>query len=675
MKYKKNHIISLEPKGSGYKTTLRNTKLGMEPKLSGLGHGVIILGRFCSTEGSQLNSKSSLSRVSVKSSSRQKTKEGNSRTLTRQLFNIYGINGSNRHNGLIRVIGDKRLLIQCYEEIRTNKGSMTKGTKEETLDGLTLAWIEKLSKELISGSYKFGPARRVMIPKPGTTSKRPLGVVSPREKIVQKALQVALECIYEPRFLESSHGFRPNRGCHSALNELYRHGGNHSWVMEGDIAKCFDSIPHSVMMRLIDREVSCDKTKTLITKALKAGYRDETGRVVKPKIGTPQGSVLSPFLSNITLHQLDRYMAKLSKLWRKGEVRRTNPAFRKAYRQKNITPGERRKTISRIPSKDPQDPNFRRLKYVRYADDFVVLSTSSYKEVAFLKDRIKTFLKERLGLTLSTDKTKVTSIQKGFSFLGADLIKVRSGTKPMRYIKYQGGKKPGKRRVNLRLRVLAPINKLIKRFSEAKLVKLSEGTGLPYATAKRALVPMDHADILVFYNQKIRGILNYYSFAGNRAQLHKVLYFLYMGCALTLALKYNTRTAGATFKKFGRNLKDQKTGSMLYRPRNLRASHQYQTSLNIEEPRTIIDINWSPGKLTASKLFQKCAICGGVPVEMHHLRGVKEVRAKIKSGVATYEQYVGTFRRKQIPLCTIHHRELHKGNLSRAELTLLSQYT
>lgn len=668
-------MISLEPKGPGYKITLRNPKSGMEPKPSGLGHGVAIVGRPCTTQGPQPNSKSSSPKVSAVPTRKQKAKKKDSRTLARQLFNKYGIKGSNRNNGLIRIIGDKSLLIQCYEEIRGNKGGMTKGVKEETLDGLTLAWIDKLSKDLISGSYSFGPARRVMIPKPGTTRKRPLGVVNPREKIVQKALLVVLECIYEPRFLKSSHGFRPNRGCHSALYELFRNGGNHSWVIEGDISKCFDSIPHSVMMRLIDREVSCDKTQTLIIKALKAGYNDETGRTVKPDFGTPQGSVLSPFLSNVVLHQFDRYMAKLSKLWRKGEIRRTNPAFRKAYRRAGITPGERRKAISRLPSKDPLDPHFRRLMYVRYADDFVVLSTSSHSDVVFLKERIRTFLKGRLGLTLNTDKTKVTSIRKGFSFLGADLIKIRSEAKPMRSIKYKEGKRPSRRRVNLRLRVLAPINKLIKRFSEAKLVKLSEGTGIPKATAKTSLVPMDHADILSFYNQKIRGILNYYSFAGNRGQLHRVLYFLYMGCALTLALKYNTKTAGATFKKFGKNLKDHKTNAALYRPKILRVTHQYQTSQSIEEPQAIIVSNWSPGKLTHSKLFQKCAICGGGPVEMHHLRGVKNVRAKIRTGTATYEEFVGAFRRKQIPLCTLHHRELHKGNLSRVELKLLSQYT
>lgn len=621
--------ISQEPKGPGYKTTLRNLKSGMEPKPSGLVHGVVIRGRVCTTEGPQPNSKSSQPRVSATSTSKPKAKGKDSRTLARQLFNEYGIKGINRSNGLIRVVGDRRLLIQCYEEIRTNKGSMTKGTKKETLNGLTLAWIDKLSKELISGSYSFGRARRVMIPEPGTTSKRSLEVVNPCEKIVQKALLVALECIYEPRFLDSSHGCRPNRGCHSALYELYRHGGNHAWVIEGNISKCFEILPHSVIIRLINREVSCDKTLTLITKALKAGYKDNTGRVVKPSVGTPQGSVVSPFLSNIVLHQLDRYMAKLRKLWRRGEVRRANPAFRKAYRRKNVTPGERRAIISRIPSKDPMDPNFRRLMYVRYTDDFVVLSTSSYKETSLVKDRIRRFLKMQLGLTLNTDKTKVTSIRKGFSFLGANLVKVRSEAKPMRYIQYKGGKRSGRRRVNLRLRVLAPITKLLKRFSKAKLVKLSAGTGLPQATAKRALVPMDHADILAFYNQKIRRILNYYSFAGNRGQLHKVLYFLYMGCALTLALKYKTRTARATFKKFGGKLKDQKTKAVLYTPKNLRVTHQYQTGRDMEEPETTIASNWAPGKLTTSRLFQKCVICGQGPVEMH--RGVKRYEPKKKA--------------------------------------------
>lgn len=664
--------ISLEPKGSGYKITSKHPKSGIESKSSGLDYGVTIVGRTCTTKGSQSNSNSSRTRVSASPTSRRQPKTTCSRTLARQLFIEYGISGTSRNNGLIRVIGDRRLLILCYEEIRSNKGSMTRGTKDETLDGLTLAWIDKLSRDLITGSFSFGPARRVMIPKPGSNSKRPLGVVNPREKIVQKALLVVLENIYEPKFLNSSHGFRPNRGCHSALYELFRNGGNHSWAIEGDISKCFDSIPHSTMLRLINREVSCERTSTLIGKALRAGYK-EKGRIFKPSLGTPQGSVLSPFLCNVVLHQFDRYMAKLGKLWRKGETRRMNPAFRRTYRRTNITAGDKKKVISSIPSKDPQDPNFRRLMYIRYADDFVVLSTSSYKETSFLKQHIKNFLM-RLGLTLNTDKTKVTSMQKGFSFLGADLMKIRSGAKPMRYIKYKGKKKPGRRRVNLRLRVLAPISKLLKRLSEAKLVKLSGGTGLPNATAKRLLVPMDHADILTFYNQKIRGILNYYSFAGNRGQLHRVLYFLYMGCALTLALKYRTRTARATFKKFGTNLKDEKSGTTLYRPNNLRVLHKYQKSVSIEEPKAIIAKNWA-NKLTNSGLLRTCAICGGGPVEMHHLRGVKKVRARIKTGEASYEQFVGTFRRKQIPLCTIHHRELHKGNLSRAELTLLSQYT
>jgi hypothetical protein len=146
-----------------------------------------------------------------------------------------------------------------------------------------------------------------------------------------------------------------------------------------------------------------------------------------------------------------------------------------------------------------------------------------------------------------------------------------------------------------------------------------------------------------------------------------------MGCALTLALKYKTRTARATFKKFGRKLKDPKTGLTLYRPSKLLNIHDYKVQQRIEDPGAIIDSTWI-NKLTSSGLFRKCAICGEGPVEMHHLRGVKNVRAKIKTGLASYGEFVGAFQRKQIPLCTNHHRERHKGNLSREELTLLSQY-
>jgi group II intron reverse transcriptase/maturase len=663
---------SLGPKRTRQKISSRNVELGIEPAASAVGYGVTIVGRnyskmIAKTKGSQQKDKRPQTRVSeIKIS-----------TLIRRLFKHYKVEKETQYNGLINVICDTELLILCYEEMRKSKGSITPGSSSETLDGLNLKWLENLSKDLKSGKYNI-PARRVYIPKPGKTTKRPLGVSAPRDKIVQKALQSALEYIYEPKFQDTSHGFRSGRGCHSALRELHLKGAHFSWVVDGDIERCFDSIPHETIRKLISRQIRCDKTHNLLWKSLKAGYVDETGRTVKPNIGTPQWSVVSPTLSNIVLHELDRYMAKLKQRSEKGKTRRVNPAFRKIYRNTQLPVGERRKLLNQTTSKDPKDPNFRRMLYVRYADDFVVLVTASHENCVQLKVRLTRFLK-RLGLTLNPEKTKITPLSKGTHFLGADIRKVRNNTKIMKYVQYSAnnssGKvyRSGKQRVNQRLRVLAPIQKLIDGLTQVKLAKRLAGKGAPVPTARRALVPMDHADILAFYNQKIYGLLNYYSFAGNRGQMHRVLYFIIMSCALTLALKFKLRTARATFRKFGRNLADPNTKKELYRPKSLKATHDYKIGQQPEWPEDVIHRSWF-NKLTKSGLYKTCALCGAAKVEMHHIRGVKEVRTKIRNADATYAEFSGSFLRKQIPLCTEHHVDYHQGRLSREQLVILTTY-
>jgi group II intron reverse transcriptase/maturase len=656
-----------EPKWTGHKINLEPTKLGMEPNPSGLGHGVIVVGKpgrlmhTQASEGSQSKGKSLRTRVSdIKIS-----------TLVRRLFKKHNIGHEDLHNGLIKVISDEELLTLCYEAVRKSKGSMTRGTSVETLDGLTKVWIANASKKIKAGTFNFKPSRRVNIPKPGKASTRPLGVGNPREKIVQKALQVALEYIYEPKFKHSSHGFRPHRGCHSALRQLRYLGAHHAWVIEGDIEKCFDSIPHTVIMKLINRQIRCMKTQTLLWKSLRAGYQDIKGQVSRPSIGTPQGSVVSPTLSNIVLHELDRYMEFMKARVDIGKVRKVNSAFRHIYRSKTLPNGVRRNLLRTTPSRDPVDPNYRRLSYVRYADDFIVLVSASRQYCCMLKTRLEKFLK-RLGLSLSPTKTKITSLKKGVHFLGADLISVRSSAKIMKHVTYKGGSS-GKRRVNQRLRVLAPITKLLQRLKLAGFIKQLPGEGKMMPTARRAMVPMCHSDILAFYNQKIRGLLNYYSFAGNKGQMHRVLFFLTMSCALTLALKYKLRTARATFRKFGRNLSDPKTDLILDRPKSLKSDHDYKVSEVLETPDQVIKRSWQ-NKLSQSGLNKRCALCGSSPVEMHHIRGVKLVKEKIKNLDSSYAEFVGAFRRKQIPLCSLHHRDLHLGHLSFEQLKKLSTY-
>lgn len=308
---------------------------------------------------------------------------------------------------------------------------------------------------------------------------------------------------------------------------------------------------------------------------------------------------------------------------------------------------------------------------MRYADDFVVLVSASRQYVCLLKARMELFLK-RLGLTLSPTKTKITSLKRGVHFLEADLRSVRSDAKIMKHVIYKGGSR-GKRRVNQRLRVLAPIKKLLLMLKTAGFIKQHSGAGTIVPTAKRAMVPMDHSDILVFYNQKIRGLLNFYTFAGNKSQMHKVLYFLTMSCALTLALKYKLRTARATFRKFGVCLKDPKSPSFLYRPVRLITDHKYSTRGVPKSPDEVINRSWF-NKLTQSGLNRPCALCNVSFVEMHHIKGVKKVRERIKSQNLSYAEFVGAFRRKQIPLCSKHHHDLHNGQLSYEDVKTLSTY-
>jgi len=235
------------------------------------------------------------------------------------------------YNGIINILSDPYFLQGCYIRIKSKPGNMSRGISSETLDKINFNWFEKIAEELKKGSFNFQPARRVLIPKPGKPEKRPLGVGNPRDKIVQKGLEIILEAIFEPLFLDCSHGFRPHRSTQSALKTLYLRAHQFTWVIQGDISKCFDRIPHDTILTLLRKHIRCDKFLTAVIKSLKAGYLNpETKTIEKPKIGTPQGSVLSPLLSNIVLHELDKYIKEnLEPSYHSGKRRRPNPTYDK----------------------------------------------------------------------------------------------------------------------------------------------------------------------------------------------------------------------------------------------------------------------------------------------------------------------------------------------------------
>lgn len=207
-------------------------------------------------------------------------------------------------------ISDPMTLITAYELIKSNPGNMTKGSTKETLDGLDLPTIAKISDLLRKGQFKFKPGRRVWIDKPGKSTKRPLGISPPRDKVVQKAMQMVLEKHFEPNFLECSHGFRPGRGTHTALKMVDEKFKGTTWMVRGDIEKCYDRFNHNILLRIVSEVIKCVKTLTLIKRALKAGYIDLGKWISAGDKGTPQGSILSPLLSNVVLHKLDVFMTQ-----------------------------------------------------------------------------------------------------------------------------------------------------------------------------------------------------------------------------------------------------------------------------------------------------------------------------------------------------------------------------
>jgi group II intron reverse transcriptase/maturase len=226
------------------------------------------------------------------------------------------------------------------------------------------------------GTFQFKPGRRVQIPKPGSTKTRPLTVASPRDKIVQEVMRMILEVIFEPTFCDNSHGFRPNRGCHTALRQVKTQFGGATTIIEGDISKCFDSFDHKILIELIMKKVSDPRFIQLIWKALRAGYM-EFHTIQHSLVGTPQGSIISPLLANIYLHELDLFAEKLKSNYDKGIEASRNPEYRKLeYRRaKANKAGDFKlgikylKEMQRIKSRLPSDPGFRRIYYVRYADD------------------------------------------------------------------------------------------------------------------------------------------------------------------------------------------------------------------------------------------------------------------------------------------------------------------
>jgi group II intron reverse transcriptase/maturase len=228
------------------------------------------------------------------------------------------------------------IYIAAYEKIKSSPGYMTEGSDGETIDGFSLKKIDKIIEEMKTSTFQFKPAKRVEIPK-AYGKKRPLGIPSTRDKVVQAAMLMILESIYDgprPYFLECSHGFRPNKSTHTALEQYRKTWHGTTWILEGDIKACFDEIDHQILVEIIRRKINDDRFIQLLWKSLKAGYMEFKTGFHNTVSGTPQGSIISPILANIYLHELDVHVMSIVKRENKGEKRKANPEYRSLVRKR-----------------------------------------------------------------------------------------------------------------------------------------------------------------------------------------------------------------------------------------------------------------------------------------------------------------------------------------------------
>jgi group II intron reverse transcriptase/maturase len=573
---------------------------------------------------------------------------------------------------LYRLLCNPELLTLAYNLIKSKPGNETPGTDGQTLDGMSQKLIDSIVTELRNQSFQFKPVRRVFIPKQKKGSYRPLGIPSPRDKVVQKAMLIIMECIYEPVFSDHSHGFRPGRSCHSALREVRATWSGVKWIIEGDIQGCYDNVNHHTLMTILRRKIQDERFLQLIWKLLRAGTEVE-GRLERSKLGTPQGGILSPLLANIYLNELDTFLEGVSASVsaKSAPTRRENPEYRKVrgkiyrLRKKRTRFGILRRKVSaqrvvelrrlqslqrRIPSKDPFDPKYKKVVFLRYADDWIVGIIGSKREARAIKETIEGFLQEHLQLQLSPDKTKISlGSSRTVQFLGYELQ--MGGIS--RYA--SGAEVRNRRSTGWQPRLFVPMDKVVRKLSDLNFCTY-DGRGIK----KKGWIVYPDDIIVAKYNYIIRGLRNYYAPADNfGTSMNRIEYILKYSCAHTLAAKHRTRIS--------KQLRRFKEGKL---PLDVRKSHTNKLWDFKQNPFEYDQIFRSYAKRTKFLNASQCKICQSTEqLEMHHVKALK------KDGVLLADKYLVAMmqrmNRKQICVCRSCHMSIHNGKYDGNSLSLL----
>lgn len=580
---------------------------------------------------------------------------------------------------LYRVLFNSDMFLLAYHNIQGKQGNMTEGSDGQTIDGMSLKRIENLIDTLKNETYQPKPAKRTYIPKKNG-KMRPLGIPSFDDKLVQEVLRMMLEAMYEGNFENTSHGFRPKRSCHTALIQVQKNFTAAKWFIEGDIKGFFDNISHDVLIGILRERIADDRFIRLMWKFLKAGYI-ENWTFHRTYSGTPQGGIISPILANIYLDKLDKYMKEYAEKFDKGKKRAMNPEYKQysgkmwwlGTKLKQTEDKETRRELidaikqhqrnrMHLPSVDEMDEGYRRIKYVRYADDFIIGVIGCKTDCEAIKEDIKNFLYEKLKLSLSEEKTLITHGNKKAKFLGYEIYvrpfsdMVLRGKKSGALIKAYGKK------VVLEVPMSTMRDKLL--YYEAMLIQQFEGKARWKSTSRTKLIHLDDLEILDAYNREIRGFANYFSIANNSSHLNSFKYIMQYSMYKTFARKYST-TARKIIAKYRIN----KDFAVTYEDKKGRKKTRVFFNSSFKRKITAMDASCDVVantifNTTVSSLIQrlqagKCELCGAEGnIEVHHVKRLKDLQGKKPWEI----QMIGR-QRKTLAVCIPCHNKIHDGKL------------
>ena len=565
----------------------------------------------------------------------------------------------------------------AYKNLYANDGAATKGVNDDTADGFSEEKISNIIKSLADETYQPTPVRRTHIPKKNDPEKkRPLGIPTFTDKLVQEVLRMVLEAVYEPIFLNVSHGFRPKKGCHTALKAIKYEFNGTKWFIEGDIKGCFDNIDHTVLVGLLNNKVKDARIVKLIYKFLKAGYV-ENWRYHRTYSGTPQGGIISPLLANIYLHELDKFVMTLKSEFDTPNVEKVTPEYRERHNEikrlshsiKKADGEERerlleeyrpkRKQLMFIPCTSQTD---KKIKYIRYADDFLIAVKGSREDCQLIKSKLAEFIGHTLKMELSEEKTLITHSSESARFLGYDVRVRRSGA-----IKRGGNGNVKKRTLNGSIELLVPLNDKIHNFLFSKGIAIQKDDGVLFPVHRKYLINLTDLEIVSTYNAELRGICNYYGMASNFNKLHYFAYLMEYSCLKTLASKHKCQMS-KIINKFRDTAKDSKgKWSIPYETKQGKKRCYFAKYTDCKDSRNPSDIASNAAVLYGysrntleNRLKEKCCeLCGTTEsdhYEIHHVNKVKNLKGK-----ETWEIAMIAKRRKTLVVCRDCHRKvIHK---------------